>query len=340
MYLVLVGLLAVVAHVAAQAQGIPGLPTCATACLSSGFAQAGCSSNDLACQCGDISAAAGTATGSCLLAACDVVDIFQAQNALEAMCSSFSATGGVGGTPSTISGLPTAGSATATTTRTTTKSASTNLAGSSVTGAQETPATSLGTTATPTSSSTSSTIPGGSNSGNGGSTSSSSSSSSSPSGAMIGGIVGGVVGALLLGGLVVWLIMRGRGSPRVPAGTTSEEGQHQQAGMSELASTPSNKPIATAWAYPTTPGELPGASISPVSPHGHGYGPPPPWQPSGHHQSAELENAAVGPTELGTTNGLPPELGATGTVYTQPAELGSGNHGFMGNGNTRISRGA
>ncbi|KAH6646853.1 hypothetical protein BKA67DRAFT_488346, partial [Truncatella angustata] len=76
----------------AAAQYFPGQPSCATPCLSVAITQVGCQLNDISCQCGPTQASIGSAALGCLLSACtNPSDLFAAQSAGSAVCSSFSA---------------------------------------------------------------------------------------------------------------------------------------------------------------------------------------------------------------------------------------------------------
>ncbi|KAJ1335632.1 CFEM domain-containing protein [Microdochium nivale] len=75
----------------AAAQFFPNQPPCAIPCLSAGITQAGCQPTDVACQCGPKQAAIGAAAAGCLLGACNLVEVQQAQSAGNAVCSLFSA---------------------------------------------------------------------------------------------------------------------------------------------------------------------------------------------------------------------------------------------------------
>ncbi|KXJ94005.1 hypothetical protein Micbo1qcDRAFT_158940 [Microdochium bolleyi] len=117
----------------AVAQFFPNQPSCAIPCLSTAITQAGCQPTDISCQCGDKKGAIGAAAAGCLLSACNLNEVQQAQSAGNAVCSSFSA-GQLSSIPATGSASSTrSGSASATPTGSagTTSSAASTGSGSS-----------------------------------------------------------------------------------------------------------------------------------------------------------------------------------------------------------------
>ncbi|ETS77808.1 hypothetical protein PFICI_09870 [Pestalotiopsis fici W106-1] len=93
----------------AVAQNFSGQPSCATSCLSVAITGAGCALDDAACQCGPTQASIAASAAPCLLTACPVTDLSQAQSAGAAACAAYSASAGSGDSSSgTITTGPTA----------------------------------------------------------------------------------------------------------------------------------------------------------------------------------------------------------------------------------------
>ncbi|KAH9988478.1 hypothetical protein F4779DRAFT_610975 [Xylariaceae sp. FL0662B] len=78
----------------ATAADFEGQPPCATPCLSSAIVEAGCDINDSGCQCGPTQSAIAQYAAPCLIGACDMNELQQAQSAGAAACSKYSATAG------------------------------------------------------------------------------------------------------------------------------------------------------------------------------------------------------------------------------------------------------
>ncbi|KAK4117745.1 hypothetical protein N656DRAFT_59052 [Canariomyces notabilis] len=77
---------------AAMAQRFAGQPACATGCLSSAIAAAGCGSDDLGCQCGEKNSEIANKAVPCLISSCPAAQLMQIRSAASAVCSGYSAT--------------------------------------------------------------------------------------------------------------------------------------------------------------------------------------------------------------------------------------------------------
>jgi len=90
-----------------------------TSCLASAIGAAGCGASDLSCQCGTGQPAIVATVAPCLVAACNLADLGQAQSAGLARCAAFSATAtatstGSGTTTGTGTATSTSGSGSST----------------------------------------------------------------------------------------------------------------------------------------------------------------------------------------------------------------------------------
>ncbi|KAK0111675.1 hypothetical protein ONS95_002020 [Cadophora gregata] len=180
----------------ASAQNLSGQPACATPCLASAIAAAGCPLTDQGCQCGTGKPAIQAVVATCLVANCNASDLAAAASIGNDLCVAYSATAPPG-TTTDGSALTTQTSAGGPEVSGSTSAPQTT--GTSTSGGVSAATTSPATTSPPRSSSASRS---GSRSGTGAAQGTSSTSSAGAAQGVVAG-AGGVVGLLL--GLVAAL---------------------------------------------------------------------------------------------------------------------------------------